>query len=168
MSFSFFVRFKPHISATTSFHSGSANGLLLLLSDLSKFLLLAKRSERTWNLSHITFLSSFFLPVVFFLFGGWEVCTGGGLDKKDEKYCIVPLFSTFFFFFSRKHSSEAHTPKRSVCVSHFVVFSFFFFSSLASQPATLHRHLFSYCQSLTLSLLFLQHCFLLSDIFLRL
>lgn len=136
-----------NISATNSFHSGSANGLLFTL-------FLNFQSFHFWHsglsglgICRISPRSSLFLssPVVFFLFGGVEVYTGGFEQKSDKEH----LHSSLSFPFSRKHFEREHThthyhhPKRSVCVSYYLrsfLLSFFF---IASQPAALHRHLFS-------------------------
>jgi hypothetical protein len=86
-----------HISATNFFHSGSANGLLF-----TPFLNF--QSFHFWHsglsgleICRISPRSSLFLssPVVFFLFGGAEVYTGGFEQKSDKER----LHSSFIFSF---------------------------------------------------------------------
>jgi hypothetical protein len=132
MSLFFLVWFQPHISVTNSFHSGSANGLLLLFFlNFQSLPFLAKRFEWTWNLSHISFLSlfSFTSPVVFFLFGGF-----GGLHrrylktKRQGNICILllSLYSRAKHFLSER--AHTHTHQKEAFVYHnFAVFLFLFF-----------------------------------------
>jgi hypothetical protein len=133
-----------HISATSSFHSGSANGLLFtLFLNFQSFQFWQSGSSGLGS-CRISPPSSLFIssPVVFFLFGGAEVYTGD--FERTKRQGTFAFFFYLFFFRASILSESTHTPppKRSVCVTYY--FCSFLFSSffIASQPATLHRHLF--------------------------
>jgi hypothetical protein len=126
-----------HISATSSFHSGSANGLLFtLFLNFQSFQFWQSGSSGLGS-CRISPPSSLFIssPVVFFLFGGAEVYTG---DFERTKRQGTFAFFFHLFFFPRKHSEREHThtttQKKRLCNILLLQFSFLFF--LHSQPAS--------------------------------